>query len=143
MKKSAMPRNTKQRHAIRLAFEIAGRPLAPEEALAAARRAHAGLGIATVYRAIKAALEEGWLVAVELPGSSARYELAGKKHHHHFHCRACGKVFEIAGCVENLRKLIPSGFRVTDHDVLLYGYCCDCAPAPIASDSISATDRLP
>ena len=123
----AVSRSTRQRRAIRQAFEQAGRPLAPEEALAAAQDEHAGLGIATVYRTIRTGMEEGWLVAVELPGAPARYELAGKKHHHHFHCRACGKVFEIDGCVENLISLIPAGFRVTDHDVLLYGYCAECA----------------
>jgi Fur family transcriptional regulator, ferric uptake regulator len=124
-----MLRNTRQRRAIREAFERAGRPLAPEEALAAAQSELGGLGVATVYRAIKTGVEEGWLIPVELPGAAPRYETSGKEHHHHFHCKGCGKVFEIAGCVENLKKLIPSGFEVTGHDVLLYGYCARCSGA--------------
>ena len=125
-----MVRNTRQRRAIRDAFEHADRPLAPEEALSAAQAELGGLGIATVYRTIKSGVEEGWLAAVDLPGAPPRYEIAGKGHHHHFHCQLCGRVFEIAGCVENLKKLIPAGFEVTGHDVLLTGRCADCARKP-------------
>ncbi|HEU0120783.1 MAG TPA: transcriptional repressor, partial [Bryobacteraceae bacterium] len=90
---------------------------------------HSGLGIATVYRNIKMLLEEGWLTAVELPGEVTHYELAGKEHHHHFHCRACGKVFELNACLPNVQKLAPQGFAVTGHELLLYGACRDCTPA--------------
>jgi Fur family ferric uptake transcriptional regulator len=43
-------RKTKQKAAIREAFVEADRPLLPDEALESARRHHATLGIATVYR---------------------------------------------------------------------------------------------
>lgn len=92
----------------------------------AAQRLADGLGIATVYRNIKALVEEGWLVVVELPGQPPRYELAGKGHHHHFHCNSCGQVFELHGCVESFRSMIPHGFQITGHDVLLYGVCQSC-----------------
>ena len=121
-----MLRDTKQRRAIRHVLEAAGRPLRPEEVLEAAQGQVGGLGIATVYRAIKTFCEEGWLDTVELPGTPARYELSGKAHHHHFHCRQCGKVFELEGCPEEVRKMAPRGFRVTGHEVVLYGYCTAC-----------------
>jgi Fur family ferric uptake transcriptional regulator len=121
-----MLRNTRQRAAIRAAFESAGRPLSPEEVLSGAQHAVRGLGIATVYRNIKALVEEGWLVSVALPGQSARYELSGKDHHHHFHCRDCGQVFELEGCVEGLRQMVPKGFQIAGHEVLLYGRCEPC-----------------
>jgi Fur family ferric uptake transcriptional regulator len=121
-----MLRDTKQRRAIRQVFEVAGRPLRPEEVLEAAQGQVEGLGIATVYRAIKTFCEEGWLDTVELPGCPARYELSGKAHHHHFHCRQCGKVFELEGCLEEIRKLAPRGFRLTGHEIVLYGFCIGC-----------------
>ena len=119
-------RNTRQRDAIREVLEESGRPLSPEEILAAAQTLVKGLGIATVYRNIKTLLDEGWLVAVELPGRPPRYELAGKGHHHHFHCNNCGQVFELKGCAETFRGMTPRGFKIVAHDLLLYGICKDC-----------------
>lgn len=122
-------KKTRQRDAIRAAFEEADRPMSPEEVLAAAERNVEGMGIATVYRNIKSLVEDGWLVPVELPGQSARYELSGKGHHHHFQCNGCGHVYELRGCVGSFRSMIPRGFQVTAHEVLLYGVCQDCRSA--------------
>jgi Fur family ferric uptake transcriptional regulator len=122
-------RDTRQRRAIRAAFLGTDRPLDPAEVLKLAGIGHTGLGIATVYRNIKMLLDEGWLIAVELPGEITHYELAGKEHHHHFHCRTCGKVFELNACLPNVQKLAPQGFQVAGHDLLLYGACHDCSPA--------------
>ena len=121
-----MHRQTRQRDAIRAALAAAGRPLAPLEVLAAARADHPGLGIATVYRTLKALLAEGWLRAVELPGAAARYEVAGKSHHHHFHCRACDGVYEVEACPGGMRALLPGGFRLEAHEIILYGRCAAC-----------------
>ncbi|MCA9754863.1 MAG: transcriptional repressor [Candidatus Eisenbacteria bacterium] len=125
-----MQRNTRQRRAIRKALADADRPLAPEEVLDAAQSDCPGMGMATVYRTIKSLAEEGWLVRVELPGMPDRYEKAGKGHHHHFHCRLCGKVFEVEDCLEEIRLLPPKGFVVEDHEVVFYGRCPECAAVP-------------
>ncbi|MGA8574511.1 MAG: transcriptional repressor [Candidatus Cybelea sp.] len=120
-------RKTKQRSALHEIFEQAGRPLNIGELHeAAAKRVH-GLGIATVYRAVGAMLEAGEIAVVEMPGEPARYERADKEHHHHFRCERCYRVFDIAGCLDNLRKLVPPKFRVTEHAVTLYGLCAGCA----------------
>jgi len=125
---SKIRRNTQQRREIREVFERNNRPLASDEVLRLAQQRVAGLGMATVYRTIKALTDEGWLVPVEVPGAPPRYEVRGKAHHHHFHCLRCGKLFELDGCLERLGKLIPPSFRVVDHVVMIYGYCasCDC-----------------
>lgn len=128
-----MLRTTKQRVAIRAVFEQAGRPLGPSEVLESVTRELEGVGLATVYRAIKSMMDEGALVSVDLPGEPARYEMAGKRHHHHFHCRSCGGVYDLPGCPANIRQLIPRGFRLTGHEVLLYGECASCANYPRAS----------
>lgn len=125
----AATRDTRQRRAIRAAFLSTDRPLDPNEVLALAASDHNGLGIATVYRNIKSLLEEGWLTSVELPGEVTHYELAGKDHHHHFHCRMCGKVFELNACLPNVQNLAPAGYSVTGHDLLLYGACRECGLA--------------
>ena len=85
------------------------------------------LGLATVYRSIRALVDEDWLVEVELPGEPSRYEVAHKEHHHHFHCRVCDRVFDLDGCPGSLRELAPRGFRVESHEIILYGQCPECS----------------
>lgn len=121
-----MQRKTQQRDAIRQAFEAAGRPLSPQEALDAARIQVPALGVATVYRNIKTLLEEKWLQEVELPGLPSRYELANKDHHHHFHCHQCDRVFEVENCPGELGRLAPQGFQLETHEIILYGMCQQC-----------------
>ncbi len=122
-----MSRNTAQREAIRSAIESAGRPLAPQEVLDAASSAAPGLGIATVYRALSAGVEGGWLQPVEMATGPTRYELAHLGHHHHFRCNVCDRVFDLDGCPGNLKMLLPPGFELDDHDIVLHGRCADCA----------------
>jgi Fur family ferric uptake transcriptional regulator len=119
-------RSTQQRREIRHVFERNDRPLAADEVLELAQKKTAGLGIATVYRTIKALTIEGWLVSVELPGEPPRYEVRGKVHHHHFHCLKCRRMFELEGCPERLEKIIPPKFHAVDHVVLIYGFCASC-----------------
>ena len=125
-----MERNTRQRGAIRRVFQRADRPLSTAEVLDGARSEVNGLGLATVYRNIRTLLDEGWLVPVELPGDAPRYELQGTAHHHHYHCRACDRLFEVPGCVSTLSQLAPKGFRTAGHELVLYGTCADCLSTP-------------
>ncbi len=125
----AVIRNTKQRQAIREVFEAAGRPLSAAETVGLARRKQKALGTATVYRAINALVEDGWLVPVELPAEPARYEVAGLRHHHHFYCRSCRKVYDIEGCPSDFISFTPTGFELEAHEVILYGRCDKCTHA--------------
>jgi Fur family ferric uptake transcriptional regulator len=121
-----MERMTRQRHVIMQVFDTAGRPLATSEILALAQRGTARLGIATVYRTVKALVAEGWLQGVDMPGSHTRYEKSDKGHHHHFHCRVCDRVFEMEGCTGDLNLLTPRGFRMEGHEIIINGLCAAC-----------------
>lgn len=120
-------RSTRQRIAIRRAFEGAGRPLNAQEVLEAAKQYAPTLGIATVYRALRGLTEEGELTMVELPGEPPRYEPASLAHHHHFSCRTCGRLFELTHCVGDFAGLTPPGFVTEAHELVLYGRCESCA----------------
>jgi len=122
-------RYTRQRAAIREAFDRAGRPLSAQQVLDAAQADVEGLGIATVYRNIRALVEDGWLAAIELPGAATVYERAGKVHHHHFHCDRCSRVFELAGCLPSINRLAGRRFSVTRHELVFYGICAECKAA--------------
>ena len=121
-----MERNTRQRKAIQECIAAAGRPLSPQEILEHAQGVVPGIGMATIYRNIKAMLEAGDIAAVSLPGGGDRYEIAGHEHHHHFHCRGCDKVYEVHACPGDMKKLAPEGFVLESHELTLYGLCSQC-----------------
>ena len=87
-----------------------------------------GLGIATVYRTVKALREEGAVLTVELPGEEPRYESVGRGHHHHFRCVACERTFDLAVCPVGIPSgtTLPGGYTVEDHSLTLYGRCAGC-----------------
>ena len=122
-----MKRRTDQKAAIREAIEAAERPLTAQEICELAQASVPGLGLATVYRNVKALVEREWLVPVELPGEPIRYELADLGHHHHFQCDGCGKVFDVHGCPGGVRAMLPAGFELRHHEILMYGQCDACA----------------
>ncbi|MBV7430780.1 transcriptional repressor [Acidovorax sp. sif1233] len=136
-----MERATRQRAAIHAAIATAGRPLSPQEVLEAARADIPSLGVATVYRNLRALMEDGTIEPVTLPGSSARYEMAGQDHHHHFLCRVCHRVFDIHACPGGFAHLAPPGFTVDGHDITLYGQCSDCQPPPPAKKAPAPARR--
>jgi Fur family transcriptional regulator, ferric uptake regulator len=126
----SMKRNTSQRDAIRQVMVKADRPLSTGEIFDLARDRISRLGIATVYRTLKSLKEEGSIREVDLPGQSSRWELANKDHHHHFLCRTCDKLFEIEGCPGGLGNLLPPGYALEEHSILLEGKCRDCQVRP-------------
>jgi len=121
-------RTTRQKEAIKSVLEDQDGPLLPDDIHRLALKTVPSLGIATVYRSLKNLQEEGQVCCVEIPGQPPRYERADKGHHHHFHCRNCGEVFDLQKCVAGgLKSLAPAGFKVTDHEIILYGLCKSCA----------------
>jgi Fur family ferric uptake transcriptional regulator len=137
-----MERHTRQRAAIRDALARAGRPLLPQEVLTAAQATAPGLGIATVYRALKAMVEEGEVRKISLPGENPRFERSDLPHHHHFQCLRCLRVFDVHQCPSDISHLVPSGFVVEDHELTLYGRCPECAPSErLAAKRVQAERR--
>jgi len=124
---AGVDRNTRQKRAIESVLRTHSNPLSPAEILEFALKEVPGLGIATVYRSLKALSAGGQVVSVEIPGEPPRYERADKGHHHHFLCRECGEVFDLKTCLHGIKKMAPPQFRVEDHEIILYGACKDCA----------------
>jgi Fur family transcriptional regulator, ferric uptake regulator len=122
-----MKRKTSQRAAIEEAFRIQDRVLGIEEILHNGRELVESLNLATVYRNLKLLVEKGWLKQINHPLLGTLYERTGKEHHHHFHCHACNRVFELPGCALNEEEAAPEGFVVEDHEVFLFGICPSCA----------------
>ena len=120
-------RKTDQKQAIREAIASADRPLTAQEILSAAQEIVPSMGIATIYRNVKRLRSSGWLKAVDLPGEPSRYEQADLDHHHHFQCDDCGRVFDVPGCTGGVASILPDGFELRTHEILMYGRCEECA----------------
>jgi Fur family transcriptional regulator, ferric uptake regulator len=122
---------TRQRDEIARVIDVAPGPLTVNEILERAQRSVPGMGLVTVYRTVKLLKEAGQVRTVILPTGETRYEPAGRGHHHHFHCRACDEVYDLAGCPVRIpadREISP-GFQVDGHDLTFYGTCPSCTAA--------------
>ena len=122
-------RDTAQQRAIRHVVESAGRPLSVQEIHEFAGDHVPGLGTRTVYRVVSRLLEDGVVAPVTVPGQPDRYESASiaAKHHHHFRCESCDRVFDVNGCPGGLSRMIPAGFKLAGHEVSMWGTCKECA----------------
>ena len=87
-----------------------------------------GVGVATVYRNLRALVDEGKVVTLETSLGSIHYD-ADVSDHAHFVCRCCGRISDLfigsplTKTVENL------GYKVEQEKSILYGLCPDCARA--------------
>ena len=123
---SIKTRNTKQKQILTQVIENAGRPLNINEILEEGQKLIPNLGVATVYREISRLSASNEITTVSIAGDAPRYELS-KHHHHHFKCNECDKVYEMEGCSNDLKKLVPKGFKPLNHDLTFYGICKACA----------------
>jgi Fur family ferric uptake transcriptional regulator len=89
---------------------------------------------ASIYRAISLFEKLGIVQRIQI-GWKYRLELSDtfSPHHHHLHCITCGKLVSLQEN-ENLELLInnlaaTAGFKLTQHQLELAGYCRDCQQA--------------
>ena len=121
-------RKTKQFETIRSLIANAGRPLSISEIETATLKIIDSIGLRTIYRAIRRLEDSGEIKSIAVPGMADRYELSSTAliHHHHFHCTSCDSLFDIHGCPGGLSELLPKGFTMDSHDILLTGKCSLC-----------------
>ncbi|HVS99646.1 MAG TPA: Fur family transcriptional regulator [Solirubrobacterales bacterium] len=96
------------------------------------RRREAGVGRASVYRALEQLEQLGLVQRIEVCRGTAGYERVDPTGHHHHHaiCRDCGRMvpFEDPSLERALDRLAGTmSFDVTEHDVVLRGTCDRCA----------------
>ena len=120
-------KRAKQQLTVLQALVEADGPLSARELWS--RLSGTGVGLATVYRALQRGVDEGTLEAVEVFGGGVRYEPKDREHHHFFLCSICDHAFDLFGCVEGLEFLVPDGFRMMRHEVVLLGTCDACGNA--------------
>jgi len=91
--------------------------------------ARPGIGLATVYRAVAAMADAGYLARVGDRDGAALYAVCSDHdgHHHHAVCERCGAVTPVACAF--VPSALPAGFVATRHEVAIYGLCEECRDA--------------
>lgn len=129
-------KRSRQRERIAAAFFSMGGHVTVDQLVERCRRDDPRMSVATVYRAVKLLAESGLATARQFGDGQTRYEpAAGKEHHDHLICTACGDIIEFANeRIETLQALVARrhGFEVESHRLELYGRCARCKPARAA-----------
>ena len=121
-------RSTEQRELIRQILQHADEHLDADKIYQQARQRSPSISLSTVYRNLQVFKEMG-LVDEHQFGSRRHYETVPQAKHHHLVCLGCGRVFEFkCPSTERLKSRISKeeGFKVTEAEVHLAGYCPEC-----------------
>jgi len=122
-------RLTRQRMIVAEALAASRRALSAQELHERLRPQHPRLGLATIYRALEAQVQDGMAGRLERPGHISAYVACDPSHHHHLVCERCQKVEDVAE--EVVQPMLASVRRRHDFHVRhaaldLYGLCADC-----------------
>jgi len=128
-------RTTEQRLLIRDILEHTDGHLDAGEIYRQALKKSPRISLSTIYRNLQMFKEIG-LVEDHQFGNRRYYETAPRFQHHHLVCLGCGRIFDFeCPSSEKLKSRISreEGFKVTDAEVRLSGYCPYCQEHMILS----------
>jgi len=121
-------KQTPQRQAILSVLQAAERPLSVDEI--AGQMVGKRPGLPTIYRNLERFVAKGWAECLVGADQVQRFvRCHSPHHHHHILCQGCGRTAEtecpgLDTAFESLTK--ASGFKVTGHQLTLYGLCPAC-----------------
>jgi Fe2+ or Zn2+ uptake regulation protein len=123
-------RTTAPRLAVHGAIAELGGHRSVDEVVAHLRETGTPLPRASVYNSVDALVRAGVVLAADAGPGRALYE-AGEDFHHHFVCRRCGAVRDVA-CVVGVKPCLEPAFEggvVEEAQVIFRGLCDTCAAA--------------
>jgi Fur family transcriptional regulator, ferric uptake regulator len=125
-------RMTRDRRVILQVLRECGIPLTAEGVFDRVNAAVPHLALSTVYRTLDELVSRGSMQRTLVSNDGhAFFELVGHGHRHYMVCLGCHQMFPIRKCpVEDSVDSVAEGlgFDVTDHSLVLYGYCHSCRP---------------
>ena len=83
------------------------------------------LSKATIYNTLNLFLEKGIIISVLIEGNEARFDI-NIKHHGHFKCLKCGKIYDIALKNELFKNKMIDKYKITEYHVNFKGICENC-----------------
>ncbi|HKS36531.1 MAG TPA: Fur family transcriptional regulator [Verrucomicrobiae bacterium] len=97
-----------------------------EEVFFRAKQQMPDISMATVYNCLDALVKCGLVKQVNVDRGATRF-CPNMHEHCHFHCDACGGVYDIDLDRTKPQIPLPRGFRATQFDLSIRGLCPDCA----------------
>ena len=97
-----------------------------EEVFIRAKKAMPEISHATVYNCLDALVKCGLARQVQLERGATRF-CPNMSDHGHFHCSACGTIYDVDLPHELPCVAVPRGFRARAYDVTIHGLCGECA----------------
>jgi len=122
-------RSTEQRQLLLEIIQQAEGHLDADEIYQQAHQKSPSISLSTVYRSLQLFKELGLIEEHQFNGTRRCYETTPRSKHHHLVCLGCGRIFEFkCSSAERLKSRISreDGFKVTDAEVRLVGYCPEC-----------------
>lgn len=98
----------------------------PEQIFDDLRSEHPELGIATVYRNLKALHAQGLVKKLNVGEVADRYD-ADISNHYHFLCECCGEVSDLYEEDLDIVFKTDAGMKIKSHELYVYGICAGCA----------------
>ncbi|MBA7486781.1 hypothetical protein ES707_22342 [subsurface metagenome] len=135
-------RGTEQRQLILEIIQQAREHLDADEIYQRARQKSPSISLSTVYCSLQLFKELELVEEHKFDDMRRHYETTPRSKHHHLVCLGCGRIFEFkCPSAEKLKSRISreEGFRVTDAEVRLAGYCPDCQRR--LSDNVTNTKQ--
>jgi len=124
-------KRTRQRESVLRVLERSDRPLSASDICSEIEKDGEAVWLSTVYRILEL-FEKKKLVkkADVMNREMAAYELDRPEHKHYAVCVSCHKIIPMENCpMEQFRpQMEDDGFLVTGHNLVIYGFCKDCAP---------------
>ena len=108
-----------------------------EEILVQVNELHPSVGRASVFRTLQLLLRAGVLLSSSRAENRTTYILCPSGRHHHLVCTECGRTVSFDECVaEGLEETLAArhGFRVSGHQLEVFGRCGDCAVPSLTGD---------
>lgn len=122
---------TPKRRAVIALFLKSGCHMGPSDVFRSLKKKISPLGLPTIYRILDELQRAGILVQTPSDDRQLSYALCRmpQEHHHHFVCRKCRKVEEVAYCnFGEISRLIRRklGGQVERHTLYIEGLCVRC-----------------
>jgi Fur family ferric uptake transcriptional regulator len=122
-------KRTKQREIVFSVLAEADRPLSAAEICSRTQAEGTPVWLSTVYRILEIFVKEHVAEKIAVTASDmAFYGLSDRSHRHYAVCISCRRIISMDNCP--MEQFLPSiqdeNFRVTGHNLEIYGYCGDC-----------------
>lgn len=124
-------KRTRQRESVLRVLERSERPLSASEIRSEIEKDGEAVWLSTVYRVLELFGEKKLVKKADVMNREmAVYELDRPEHKHYAVCVSCHKIIPMENCPMECFKpeMEDEGFLVTGHNLVLYGFCKDCAP---------------